>query len=676
MMRKKVIVYLVAAVMTFSYPLNVYASEEPITGQSTQEEIPQSVGEISPGDVGEMPDMIKEITVPVGKEYRTVKVIAAFSNDGEYVFSMRSPDGRETYQGEVSGEREMSCILKAPEIGDWKAVIEKKHEDSQEIGTVRITVEGTTGAAVEVSKEIKVATDIAGLKMYFKDEDFVAEWSDTTCGNVNIEVANAATMQIIGNETVQGRSYTCPVDPQINEVTVTVVPSVSAGVKGAAKTYSFKTANNPDAEVTFEDLPITNHDSIKASCRLGKDYLISAYANDREAVARKEYAAGEAEVNIPLEVGMNAVKVYIIDPDTGYMRSTSYESEKDVMAPKLSLANEYRGVSTTKESIIISGAVEGCDLLTVNSSKVAVADDGTFEHTYSLREGENVISVVASDLAGNETKYDMSVTRKIKTTPSILLPTMICLIFAAILIILSRKRGGKPKKGTRRGTSPQKGKSKSKVKAVKKENDIAEDADEIEVEDSNDEIEKESSRSASKWNFLDLAEIIMVLGVFFVIFKLVLMMATCDSSSMEPTLKVGNTVFYNRLAYVSAEPSRGDIVAFKFRENGTTTLFAKRIIGVPGDVIEFKDGYVVVNGQYCDEPYVPAETETNCTKIFEVPEGSYFMLGDNRENSYDSRYWENPYVAKADIRGKYMGQWGFSFKYDLLKPAQSAITGE
>ena len=76
---------------------------------------------------------------------------------------------------------------------------------------------------------------------------------------------------------------------------------------------------------------------------------------------------------------------------------------------------------------------------------------------------------------------------------------------------------------------------------------------------------------------------------------------------------------------------------------------------------------MVINGQYCDETaYIPSDVETNCSKEFEVPQGCYFMLGDNREVSYDSRYWNNPYISKECILGKYMGQIDFSFQFDIL----------
>ena len=115
---------------------------------------------------------------------------------------------------------------------------------------------------------------------------------------------------------------------------------------------------------------------------------------------------------------------------------------------------------------------------------------------------------------------------------------------------------------------------------------------------------------------------------------------------MTKDIAVGNAV-----AYKVREPQRGDIVYVK---NASTEekLYVKRIIGMPGETVSFKDGYVYIDGQKLDEPYIQEDVETNCDKTFHVPEGCYLVLGDNRENSRDSRYWDDPYVKESDIKGK------------------------
>lgn len=102
-------------------------------------------------------------------------------------------------------------------------------------------------------------------------------------------------------------------------------------------------------------------------------------------------------------------------------------------------------------------------------------------------------------------------------------------------------------------------------------------------------------------------------------------------------------------------PERGDMISFKHvNDEGKTEVYGKRVIGVAGDEIRFVDGYVYINGEKSVEEYIEKDVETNCIRTFTVPEGTVFVLGDNREVSYDSRYWEEPYVQCSDIISKYM----------------------
>jgi len=111
---------------------------------------------------------------------------------------------------------------------------------------------------------------------------------------------------------------------------------------------------------------------------------------------------------------------------------------------------------------------------------------------------------------------------------------------------------------------------------------------------------------------------------------------------------------YNKLAYDITDVQRGDIIAFWSDEGNA--FYAKRVIGLGGDTIEFHDGYVFINGLLADESlYLDENVETNCSKTFTVPEGCVFVLGDNRDESLDSRYFLNPYIPLEDIEGKYIG---------------------
>lgn len=112
-------------------------------------------------------------------------------------------------------------------------------------------------------------------------------------------------------------------------------------------------------------------------------------------------------------------------------------------------------------------------------------------------------------------------------------------------------------------------------------------------------------------------------------------------------------VIFNKLAYEFTDVQRGDIIAFWFDES--KKLFSKRVIGVGGDMIEFHDGLVFINGLLLDESsYLDDSVKTDGYMSYTVPDGCVFVLGYNREISYDSRYFLNPYIPIEDIEGKYI----------------------
>ncbi len=120
-----------------------------------------------------------------------------------------------------------------------------------------------------------------------------------------------------------------------------------------------------------------------------------------------------------------------------------------------------------------------------------------------------------------------------------------------------------------------------------------------------------------------------------------------EGSSMLPTLHEGEYLIINKLAYFLDEPQRGDIIVLQF-PNDRSRDFIKRVIGLPGDTIEIHDGQVFVNGQPIEEPYIKDPPSNNQTWL--VPAGSYFVMGDNRQSSSDSRSWS--YLPRKDIIGK------------------------
>ena len=120
------------------------------------------------------------------------------------------------------------------------------------------------------------------------------------------------------------------------------------------------------------------------------------------------------------------------------------------------------------------------------------------------------------------------------------------------------------------------------------------------------------------------------------------------SGSMIPTLEIKDRLIVSRV-HNAENLKEGDIVLFK-NDEFEGQILIKRLIGLPGDKIQIKDGVVFRNGEQLKEDYVKNNEKYNGT--FQVPQGEYFFLGDNRANSDDSRYWKNPYVDKSYIEGK------------------------
>jgi signal peptidase I len=123
---------------------------------------------------------------------------------------------------------------------------------------------------------------------------------------------------------------------------------------------------------------------------------------------------------------------------------------------------------------------------------------------------------------------------------------------------------------------------------------------------------------------------------------------------MEPRIDEDEYVLINALAYRFGAPQRGDIVAFR-HERSAPSVYLKRVIGVPGDRIAIVRGVVSLNGAALREPYVRFRDTRSAAETV-VPAGQYYVLGDNRANSDDSRSWG--FVPGADLIGRAtLGVW-------------------
>ncbi len=140
-----------------------------------------------------------------------------------------------------------------------------------------------------------------------------------------------------------------------------------------------------------------------------------------------------------------------------------------------------------------------------------------------------------------------------------------------------------------------------------------------------------------------------LLFTFFIVFlvKSATQNFRIEGASMLPTLHEGEYLIINKLIYYLEEPERGDIIVMHY-PNDRSRDFIKRVIGLPGDIVEINNGQVKVNGAVLDEPYISAPTNNN--KTWEVPEDSFFVMGDNRPNSSDSRSWN--FLPREDIIGR------------------------
>ena len=164
---------------------------------------------------------------------------------------------------------------------------------------------------------------------------------------------------------------------------------------------------------------------------------------------------------------------------------------------------------------------------------------------------------------------------------------------------------------------------------------------------------------------------VIVIAVVFVLTQFVIINVRVPSGSMENTIMTKDRLIGFRFSYWVDEPQRGDIILFSYPVDEKQT-YIKRVIGLPGEIVEIRDGKIYIDGssEPLEEDYLK-ETWTweNDGYTFKVPEGCYFVLGDNRNDSEDGRFWAQialnegkastpeeaepySYVKKDEIKGK------------------------
>lgn len=186
-------------------------------------------------------------------------------------------------------------------------------------------------------------------------------------------------------------------------------------------------------------------------------------------------------------------------------------------------------------------------------------------------------------------------------------------------------------------------------------------------EDNNikDELKQDKDKREKKLKLKDdiidiLKTIVIATIVAFIITNFIIVNAVVPTGSMKNTIMPKDRLIAFRLSYLFTEPKRNDIIVFKYPDD-ESKLYVKRVIGMPGDKINIVEGKVYINDstEPLPDEYIPPdyfdENGVNVDESFgpyTVPDKHYFALGDNRGNSWDSRYWDNTYISEDKILGK------------------------
>ena len=167
------------------------------------------------------------------------------------------------------------------------------------------------------------------------------------------------------------------------------------------------------------------------------------------------------------------------------------------------------------------------------------------------------------------------------------------------------------------------------------------------------EIERETLKEKKDWG-KELRDWVVSIGaavlIALMIRTFIVELYVVDGPSMKPTLQHDERLVVNKFIYYVRDPNKGEIIVFRYPSD-TSRDFIKRVIATAGDTIEIKDGRVYVNDQLQREDYILEKTKGEYSKAT-VPEGTVFVMGDNRNNSEDSRFSDVGFVPLDLVKGK------------------------
>ena len=387
----------------------------------------------------------KQMQVELDKDYTSCVFKLVFDAGGEYEASLSDANDN-TYEFATLDDTTMTCSLDKVQAGTYTVNISS--EQKEEIGKVTLSVSTNKVSTTDiVNDNIMVGKDISGLKMYFKDDTFIAKWTDETCGAVDVKVVNLDTAETLKSEKVTDKDFECQLPEYVQRISVSIVPSSSSNIAGAELTYTFDTKNEPDATVTPPDFTKTNADKVAVKIALGDTYGVYVEDNGECVLTTDLMVRGNYDIEIPLSKdGQNDILFFIVDAD-GNMRSTHFAVNKDTTPPTLSLNEEYDGMEVNEQSFVIAGTVANYSTFQINDTDVDVATDGYFEYNCDLHWGDNKIHLQAEDDAGNVTQYDV-VIKAVEKKSTGIDPTSVAIFVAVLIVIFSVIKKGRSKKTT------------------------------------------------------------------------------------------------------------------------------------------------------------------------------------------------------------------------------------